>query len=247
MDVRGPSLLLTCEHAGNWVPARYQGLFSSDLGALHTHEGLDLGAADVARRLSRAFGAPLREQRLSRLLIDCNRSLGHKGLFSRFSRTLSEEDKERLRAIHAEHRRHVEREVHALSLEGGPIIHVAVHSFTPVLNGQPRDCDFGLLYDPRRALEKSFCVRWKKAIEESQPMAKVRRNYPYKGHTDGLTTLLRKEFDEQIYVGVELEINQGLLMESEERTLAVTRVLQSSLESLGVLPIGRQRAARAPS
>jgi hypothetical protein len=36
----------------------------------------------------------------------------------------------------------------------------------------------------------------------------VRRNYPYVGYSDGLTTYLRTRFDDRQYSGIELEINQ---------------------------------------
>jgi hypothetical protein len=39
----------------------------------------------------------------------------------------------------------------------------------------------------------------------------VRRNYPYTGKSDGFTAYLRKRFDADRYVGVELEINQAIV------------------------------------
>ncbi len=37
---------------------------------------------------------------------------------------------------------------------------------------------------------------------------KVRRNYPYTGKSDGFTAYLRRRFPADVYVGIELEINQ---------------------------------------
>jgi hypothetical protein len=42
------------------------------------------------------------------------------------------------------------------------------------------------------------------------PKWSVRRNYPYLGRSDGLTTYLRRRFDRDRYVGVEIEVNQRL-------------------------------------
>ena len=36
------------------------------------------------------------------------------------------------------------------------VLHVAVHSFTPVLHGERRNADVGLLYDPARPRERAF-------------------------------------------------------------------------------------------
>ena len=37
---------------------------------------------------------------------------------------------------------------------------------------------------------------------------RVRRNYPYRGDADGLTTTLRRRFPWQRYLGIEIEVNQ---------------------------------------
>jgi hypothetical protein len=45
----------------------------------------------------------------------------------------------------------------------------------------------------------------------------VRRNYPYRGWSDGLTTALRRRFAERAYVGIELEVNQRFPRADGER------------------------------
>lgn len=70
----GPNLdwLFVCDHASNYIPRPFDGL---GLGpdALQAHIAWDIGAAQIASRLSRRFKAPLIESGYSRLLIDCNR------------------------------------------------------------------------------------------------------------------------------------------------------------------------------
>jgi predicted N-formylglutamate amidohydrolase len=83
-----------------------------------------------------------------------------------------------------------------------------MHSFTPVFDGAPRRADVGLLYDPRRAAERQWCGRWREALLGRRPELIVRRNDPYRGGADGLVTHLRRRFDADRYVGVELEVNQ---------------------------------------
>ena len=40
------------------------------------------------------------------------------------------------------------------------------------------------------------------------PNLKIRRNYTYAGKSDGLTAYLRRHFRAEVYIGIELEINQ---------------------------------------
>jgi len=64
-------IVLSCEHAGNLVPANLRlGVAPADLAR---HIGIDIGALGVARRMSERLEAELIFQRYSRLVIDCNR------------------------------------------------------------------------------------------------------------------------------------------------------------------------------
>ncbi|WP_424140440.1 N-formylglutamate amidohydrolase [Roseomonas chloroacetimidivorans] len=67
--------VLLCEHASNHIPARYDalGLPAHELGR---HIAWDIGAADLARRLSALLDAPLILSGVSRLVIDLNRPPG---------------------------------------------------------------------------------------------------------------------------------------------------------------------------
>jgi predicted N-formylglutamate amidohydrolase len=84
-----------------------------------------------------------------------------------------------------------------------------VHSFTPVLDGRVRDVDVGFLYDPSRTPERDFVTAWIAALRERDPTLRLRRNQPYRGTSDGLTTSLRQRFDATRYLGIELEISQA--------------------------------------
>ena len=81
-------LVLSCEHASNKVPARYAGMFEGEPTLLSSHRAFDIGAAELARRWSKITEAPLVQGRMSRLLVDLNRSRCHPALFSEFTRTL---------------------------------------------------------------------------------------------------------------------------------------------------------------
>ena len=64
---------LTCEHAGKIFPKRL-GTLGLDPADVERHITYDIGAASVARGLSRRFDAHLVLQTYSRLVVDCNRS-----------------------------------------------------------------------------------------------------------------------------------------------------------------------------
>jgi predicted N-formylglutamate amidohydrolase len=205
-------LLLTCEHGGNTIPRRWARHFRGLSKRLATHEGLDIGAAAVAKRVSRALSAPLLLATTSRLLVDLNRSIGNETLFSNVTSALPQEERRAiLEEYYLPHRAAVDQAVALAVQRRITVIHVGVHSFTPVLRGDRRNADIGLLYDPRRPAERGFAGRWHAALVALDGAIRVRRNYPYRGAGDGLTTALRRRYEPTAYVGLELEMNQGLL------------------------------------
>lgn len=211
-------LLLSCEHGGNRVPAPYRPLFAGSGRLLDSHRGLDIGARAAARYLQRHFGAPLVCATVTRLLVDLNRSEGNRTLFSGFTRGLpASERQEILDRYYWPYRELVAGWI-ALQLSAGrPVVHLSVHSFTPVLRGQRRCADIGLLYDPSRRREARFCTDWQRNLAAAARNWKVRRNYPYRGTADGLIPALRRRFDGASYFGVEIELNQGRLRDTAAR------------------------------
>jgi predicted N-formylglutamate amidohydrolase len=209
---RRDALIFTCEHGGNRVPARYRSLFAGSERVLESHRGWDRGALVLARALARRLGAPLLAATTTRLLVDHNRTATHRGAFSGYVEGLSAEEKARmLDALYWPHRRAVERAVAREVRSGRRVVHVAVHSFTPVLRGVRRNADLGLLYDPARPGERVLCERWSRELRISRPELRVRLNYPYRGTSDGLTTALRREHAAASYIGIEIEMNQRLI------------------------------------
>ncbi len=206
-NVQALKLVLTCEHAYPDIPARYANLFNGAQGVLDTHEAFDPGALDVFSAL-KSLADSSHYQAIGRLLIESNRSQRHKSLFSRFTQSLSEFEKnEILNTYYIPYREKVEKSISSFIQKGEKVLHLSVHSFTPVLNENVRNADLGLLYDPQRKEEKLLAGRWKELIIRENSKLKVRYNYPYLGKSDGFTTSLRKIFPEN-YLGIELEINQ---------------------------------------
>jgi predicted N-formylglutamate amidohydrolase len=210
------ALLLTCEHAGNRIPREYQYLFRDCRTLLAGHRAYDYGALPCARTLARRLRAPLIAAAYSRLLVDLNRSPGHPALFSARTRRLPPAGRQRLLArYYHPHRQRVEDWIRARITSGVSVVHVAVHTFSPSLNGVARRADIGLLYDPARHGEAALCRHWLAALRDAGGgKIAVRRNYPYRGVSDGLTRHLRTLFPARRYSGIELEINQKRLRRS---------------------------------
>ena len=63
------------------------------------------------------------------------------------------------------------------------------------------------------------------------PDLRVRRNDPYAGKGDGLTSHLRLRFAQSDYVGIELEVSQSIVFAAGRRWTALRRVLIESLRN----------------
>jgi len=205
------TLVLTCEHGGKRIPRAYAPLFRGADDVLASHRGWDPGALPLARTLARRLRRPLHAVTWSRLLVEANRAPHNPKIWSRFTKGLPRAERERiLERFWRPHRTEVEEAV-AAAARKGRVVHVAVHSFTPELDGKVRNAEIGLLYDSRRKREAALCRRWAKILQRLDPSLRVRLNYPYSGMSDGLTTWLRKRHPETRYLGVEIEINQALV------------------------------------
>ena len=202
------SFVVTCEHGGNRIPPKYAALFRGKRRLLESHRGHDPGALSMARTLSRALGAVLIVSTVSRLLVELNRSPGHPAIYSEMMRNAPEPvRREVYERYYVPYRTQVEGAVREAVEAGQRVVHISSHSFTPRLNGVVRNADAGLLYDPQRVSEQALCLRWQAALRNGMPDWHVRRNYPYKGASDGLTRYLRSLFADAVYSGIELEIN----------------------------------------
>jgi predicted N-formylglutamate amidohydrolase len=222
-------VMVTCEHGGNRVPRRYARLFGGWEHRLATHRGLDFGALLMAREIAKTFRAPLVASTVTRLLVDLNRSVGHRDLYSPASRRTSIDERDRmLRRHYVPYRAQVEGLVAGAIGHGGRVVHVSSHSFTPRLHGEVRRADVGLLYDPSRPGERGLVALWRAAFERAAPELRVRRNYPYLGKLDGLTSHLRHRHPPEVYVGIELELNQAMVLGTKSRwTRLRARVIDS--------------------
>ncbi len=225
-------LILTCEHAFNKIPEEYRDLFPKTRGILGSHRGYDPGARDLFEHLI-ALGDFNYTYKISRLLVEVNRSIDHPHLFSEFTKGISSTEKNKIiTRWYIPYRNEVEDQIRKLIGSGEKVVHLSVHSFTPVLKGEIRNADIGLLYDPSRKEEKVICKDLKSKLREEDSTLKIRFNYPYLGKADGFTTYLRKKFPEN-YSGIELEVNQKFVKNNKmdiKLKEAIFKALQKTLK-----------------
>ncbi|MET0412565.1 MAG: N-formylglutamate amidohydrolase [Polyangiaceae bacterium] len=231
------ALVLSCEHASNRVPAAYAARFRGGERLLASHRAYDAGALPVAQLCARKLRAPLFAGDVTRLVVDLNRPEGHPALFSHFIAGLDAADREKL--LERFHRRHwtaVRSAVEARLGLGSPVLHLSLHSFTPVLRGERRRADVGFLFDPRRRLEKELCDAWRETLRRALRARGVEltlmHNSPYSGAGAGLTTSLRALLPEKRYAGIEIELNQRLWRRGGATWEALSAALLESLAGL---------------
>ena len=202
-------ILLTCEHGGNQIPKKYADAFGSHKKILNSHRGWDIGALAIVKEVQRRLKVPLIFSEVSRLLIDLNRSPHHPKRFSKFTGSLPIRDRAEIEEqFYNPYRNAVFGKLSKTKIKRLKL-HFSFHSFTPVLNGEVRTCDLGILYDPKRPGEKTTASRLKQSLKAAFPNYVIRSNYPYRGAADGLPSFLRKTITN--YCGIEIEINQALL------------------------------------
>jgi predicted N-formylglutamate amidohydrolase len=237
-------VVVSVEHASRAVPAALAGLGLSP-GALAAHRWFDPGALVAARSLARALRAPLHAGRYSRLLADLNRSARNPRVIPARvdGRAIpanaalgAEARRKRLLRYWAPYRAAVERDLRAAIARAGCVLHLSVHSFTPVLAGERRGNDVGLLYLPGRARERRLALRWGAAL--ARLGYRVRRNYPYAGDTDGFCTALRATLPARRYLGFEVELNQRAVADSRAARRAGRDLAATLAEELGLLGAG---------
>ncbi len=183
-------VVLTCEHAGQAVPASLDNL-GLPQEELDRHIGWDIGAYGVATRLSRLIDAPLVSQRYSRLVVDCNRPHGapthipevSDGTEVPANRGLAAEERAlRHAAIHAPLHDAI---ASLLDARPGAVL-VAIHSFTPQLRSDPapRPWDVGFLWRQ----DGAFATRLLEAMGETGDLL-LAHNEPYRIDDEGDYTI----------------------------------------------------------
>lgn len=179
--------LITCDHAANTVPPSVGG---GDLGLprsdMDRHIAFDIGAAGVTRALADALGAPAILSGFSRLVIDPNRGVDDPTLLMKlYDGTVIPANRdadatEKVRRVDAFYTPY-HRALADLAARQSDTIIVAIHSFTPQLNGRPpRPWHIGILYHSDDRLSDPLLAQ----LRDEDDLC-VGDNEPYIGHLPG--------------------------------------------------------------
>ena len=176
--------VLVCDHASTAVPGSLGDLgLGADL--LGHHICWDRGAAAVTRLLSERLDAPSVLGGYSRLVIDCNRKLGHETSIAAASDGIvipgnalvsPAEAARRADAIFHPYHQAVEGLIAGIRLKGRAPAVLAIHSFTPEMDGIARPWHVCVLWDSDPRIPKPLLA----ALGASDGIV-VGDNVPYSG------------------------------------------------------------------
>jgi len=157
-------ILLVCDHASHRFP-KALGDMGLDPFARRCHLAVDIGAGRVTESLAKSLGVTAVVHNYSRLVIDCNRQLMDPSAFLEYgdgilvpgNRNLHQEDKDlRSSALYWPYHCAIDEQVQRLRKAGPSPAFISIHSFTPVLNGESRKWEMGILWDKDERLREIF-------------------------------------------------------------------------------------------
>lgn len=246
----GPApVVLICEHASNALPLGVPAL-GGDLGLSeethHSHAAWDIGALGLSRALAPLLaqacgGVMLAHAPLSRLVFDLNRPADHPQAMPAQSeihaipgnRALSAQNRrDRVRCIRQPFHDTLAGAITESVVQGVRPTLIAVHSFTPVFNGQPRAVEFGILFDSDTALADAL-LRASDGCGLTTCL-----NQPYSAQGDVAHTI-RQQADPLRLRNTMLEIRNDLIATPAQQTAMAQRlapILIAALRDQALIP-----------
>lgn len=215
-------VLLVCEHASNYIPESFASLGLSEQERL-SHIGWDIGAADLARKLSEVLDASLILQHYSRLLYDCNRPPSEPSAIPPLSEVTeipgnkdltAEQRAYRVQRIYDPFHGEINRQIEARKAAGRNTVLVTVHSFTPVFMGQTRPVQLGVICHEENPFAADFFRVAQKYSELNANGFDIRMNEPY-GPSDPVLHMVTRHGDDQQLPNVMLEVRNDLIDQPE--------------------------------
>jgi hypothetical protein len=236
-DGASPFLLLG-DHAGRDIPSSLDNLGLSP-SELDRHIAWDIGVAGLGALLSQALDATFIRQRISRLVIDCNRDPARADAIPQISdgtaipgnRGLSPAARRaRIDHVAAPYHAAIAAELDRRAARGLPTKLISLHSFTPRMNGFDRPWRFGVLHAGDSPYSRAVlqCLRddlGEALIGDNEPyrMDEVDFTIPLHGGARGLDYL-------------ELETRQDLLADAAGQAEIAAIVAPLLNRALAALP-----------
>ena len=185
-------VLVVCDHASALIPG-HLGTLGLTPEQLASHIAWDIGAAQLSTLLARQLNAQCILAGVSRLVVDCNRAPGAAGWMPAETcgvavpgnRDLSSGDiQDRVRHWYDPYHRAIAENIVSM---GRPVV-LAIHSFTPVMNGQPRPWHVGILWNRDQRLARPVIDGLRQiggvTVGDNQPYSGQTLNYTLDHHAD---------------------------------------------------------------
>jgi predicted N-formylglutamate amidohydrolase len=217
---RKTRFLITCEHAGNEVPAQIKTPTDLSKKLLSGHSAYDIGAFAVAREMAKRMRAGFFFFTITRLLIDANRTFAKSKPLAKRTSHLNKSEIAFLKKSFNRYRDAIFSWVKTSVMKAGPsrVVAVSVHSFTPIMKGKTRQTDIGILFRPKVEKEVQFARAVRKNLRRLLPGYRIHFNRPYRGFTDCfINDLSDRYLKNERFVGVFFELNQKRLTKALER------------------------------
>jgi len=233
----GSPFLLLGDHAGRFIPARLTNL-GLPAAELDRHIAWDIGVAAYGERLAALLGATFIRQRVSRLVVDCNRDPARADAFPAVSdgapipgnQDLHPAERlARIADIAAPYHAAIAAELDRRAALGLPTTLVSLHSFTPAMEGFARPWRFGVLHAEDSPYSRAVLARLRPEFGE----ALVGDNQPYR--MDEVDFTIPHHAGGRGLDYLELEVRQDLIEEpagQAEVAAIVARLLPAALADL---------------
>lgn len=232
-------VLLVCDHASCRFPESL-GDMGLDPFARRCHLAIDIGAGAVTESLSDSLGVTAVLAQYSRLVVDCNRELLDPGAFLEFgdgivvpgNRRLSQAGKDaRAREIYRPYHHAIDQQIERLLSIGPPPSFISIHSFTPVMNGESRPWEIGILWDTDARLPDIFLKGFRAAgfvTGDNEPYSgKAPQDYTVDNHAEAIGLP---------HLGI--EIRQDLIDDIagvERMAVVMHKIIESIPKNIGLL------------
>ncbi len=237
-------ILLVCDHASCAFPASL-GDMGLDPFARRCHLAIDIGAGSLTEYLADSLGVTAVLAQYSRLVVDCNRELMDPSAYLAYGDGILVPGNTNLRAtakqaradeIYWPYHEAIEREIERLRLHWEKPAFISIHSFTPVMNGEARHCEIGILWDKDTSLRPLFIEGF-----EAEGYV-VGDNEPYSGKAPADYTIdNHAETRDLPCVGI--EIRQDLVNDPAGVT-RIGNIMHRIIESIpDRIPMDRHRAS----
>ncbi|MCW1886792.1 hypothetical protein OKA04_18780 [Luteolibacter flavescens] len=179
--------VLSCEPATSAVPEWHRELFRGHEEIVSSTEGWSPGSLNLAQAFATKLRSLLAHGDITRLLIDFSRHPDDPERFSRFSKKLTDEQKQKLDERH--HRAHLntlKQRILAEQQRTGEALHLTLRA-----EDEPGMPTVELLHSGERDIETKFVERWRTALQAAAPDLKVSSRID---QSYGLSRFLREEF-----------------------------------------------------